>query len=293
MAAYISIFWLMFSSIASAQQAIEAAQIINWARQVGAWTILFFILGGALIVLGIIFGRFWPRARKWVVVLGLIFIFIGVFVVQILYVIPMLGQPTITYQVCDQTFFPSTKPTPVFAVSDVIVDFITMTACVFTGYVPSSLTWLGITTFFIFGIIAPLGVLMALFYEFTDFLANPNVRKVMTFLSALIAFRFLLASMFLEILGYGFAGLGLLLIDFFFFMVAFRAMSGLWKAYEAVEEVVAVEDREMLSYLLRRRDDLMNMIAKTPPGDLLNKLQKDLNDVEKKINDLKSKLKLV
>jgi len=98
-------------------------------------------------------------------------------------------------------------------------------SCVFAGYVPTELSWLGLVTFFIFGIVLPLALLISVFYDSTDFLTHRGVRGVVTLSLSLIAFRFLLASLFLELLGYGIAGIGLILVDFLLFEVLFRRLS--------------------------------------------------------------------
>jgi hypothetical protein len=192
---------------------------------------------------------------------------------------PYLGKPVVTFTVCQSLFGSST---------DVITSIAVGSACVFSGFAPSDLAPLTIITFFIFGVFAPLGVLMEMFYEFTDFLTNPTVRYVMTFLSALIAFRFLLASMFTELLGYGFAGLGLLAVNYFFFMVLLSMMKKLWVGYEAVERVVAEEDREILANLIRRRDDLQNTMSHTDKKknqQMYAAYQNDLNAINDQIKE--------
>jgi hypothetical protein len=276
----------MFSSIALAQEP-GYVEVVSWIAQMGSWSLLLWLIGGALIFLGFLIFR--PLGHftlfKWFCYGGLFIIFIATFGVQIRYILPYLGTPVISFAKCEGAFASIT------VTADPISNFVIGTACIFSGYAPSEFSTYAITTFFIFGIIAPLGVLMALFYEFTDFLENENVRKVMTFLSALIAFRFLLASMFTELLGYGFAGLGILAVNYFFFMVVLRMMRGLWKGYEATEKALTMQDREILSSLISRRGKLQDTIAVTTDPTMKATYQADLNKVNEDIKTYAKKVK--
>jgi hypothetical protein len=245
------VFLLTINS-ALAQEPL-ASQAINWVHQLGTWSLLLFIVAGAIIFLGIILRIINPRITKYFTIIGLLILIFATFGVEIIYITPYLGKPVFPYKVCEQEFTaampPSNLPGPV-------VNIIALTACTLTGYIPTEITTLGIITFFIFGIIAPLGVLMALFFEFTDFLTDRNVRRVMTFLSALIAYRFLLSSMTIEVLGYGFAGVGKLLIDFFFFMIIFRIISKLWIGYEQVDSVLSGQAQARLASAVNEKNEL-------------------------------------
>jgi len=260
----------------------------SWASILGGWTILFFLLGGVLIFVGTVIRHFRPTWAKPTVIIGLLLIIIGVFGVEITYLMPYLGSPTISYQSCEQTF--TTAQPPQSNLPDAIVDTLTMTACTISGYVPSELTTTGIVIFFIFGIIAPIGILMALFWEFTDFIYSKSARGVLTFLISLVAFRFLLASLFLDILGYGFAGLGILLIDYFIFMILFRLTSRMWKSYEEHIKTLEVGNKEIYRDYLRRMRGLEAEIATLPPDSpKWNRLNQEKRILKKRMDDFVKK----
>jgi len=283
LAVCILIFCFAFSPTVLAQDTSRA--VLNWLATLGSWTLLLWLIGGGLIFFGFIILRPLEQINlfKWFCYIGLFIIFIATFGVEITYILPYLGKPVITFATCEGI----STTTPI--IQEPINNFVIAIACIFVGNAPADLTGYAIATFFIFGVIAPLGVLIALFYEFTDFLQNKNVRNVMAFLSALMAYRFLLATLFTEILGYGFAGLGLLLVDYFFFMVLLRVIRGLWAGYEATEKALAVEDREILSSLMRRRDDLMHTISVTTDPTMLAAYEADKKAVIKQIKEYEKK----
>ncbi|MGC9200695.1 MAG: hypothetical protein ACP5F8_01895, partial [Candidatus Aenigmatarchaeota archaeon] len=230
--AYSLVFAMLFLFFSSFAQEVFKTKI-EWIHRIGAWWLFFFIIGIALIFLGIILGRVNWKIRRWLSIAGLIAIFLGVFGAEIVYLIPYLGKPIITYEECQGVVTPPSTPQQ----PDPIVTVVGLSSCIFTGFAPSGYDLYTIVTFVIFGIIAPLAMLIALFYEFTDFLTHTGVRNVMAFLSALVAYRFLLSSLFIELLGYGFAGLGILLFDYFFFMIVFRAMQKLWAGTAMIESI--------------------------------------------------------
>lgn len=273
----ILIFLLIFPSLTLAQQ--TGTEALSWISTLGSWSIMFWLFGGLCIFLGLILFR--PLGSlslfKGFVYLGIILIFFGTFAVQIAYVLPYLGKPVLTYTTCESAF-----PSSTAYAQNPVNSFIISIACLFNGYAPADLSGLGVATFFIFGIIAPLGVLIALLYEFTDFLENKNARNVVTFLAALISYRFLLASMFVEILGYGFAGLGILVINYFFFMVLLRMIAKMWKWQQAAQEAISVTDREIFSDYLRKWEDMQLHPQMFKPEEIA--------DMRKKIDDLKKKL---
>jgi len=255
---------------------------IAWIQTLGAWWLFFFIIGIAFIFAGIIFGRVYFKLRKWLSLIGLIFIFLGTFGAEMVYVLPMLGGKTINYatECTSLTYSGNNLP------ENVVGTF----SCIFSGYAPANFEWGTIVTFVIFGIIAPLGILIALFYEFTDFLTNSGVRNVVTFLSALIAFRVLLATLFIELLSYGFAGLGILLVDYFFFMVIFRAMRKLWIESATIQNILTYTKAEHIADLtaqLRRINEVLATLPKDDPNYEVYLKRKE--DIEKELNELKSK----
>ena len=225
----LTFFLFLVSSTFAQEEAPKYTGILNWLAGMGSWSLFLIIIGGAVVAGSIIFGRAWPSVSKWGILIGLLIIFLGLFVVQIIYILPYLGKPVLTYTVCSESTLMLIPSAPIsgmkVTIPDPLASVVIPTACVFAGYVPTELSWLGLVTILIFGIILPLALLISVFYDSTDFLTHGGVRAVVTLSLSLIAFRFLLASLFLELLGYGIAGIGLILVDFLLFELLFKRLS--------------------------------------------------------------------
>lgn len=273
LAVFISIFYLMFSSIASAQQFATP----DWVRGIsGAW--IFVIVAAFAFIVWAMF-----RKSKWALTLGVILLFVSIILIMVGVVLPMFSQPTITYEQCTSLLKPdasiATLPGTLYA-----------TSCIITGYSPPTLEWLTIITFFIFGIITPLALMFALFWEFIpeQMITNQNARRVITFAAGMLAFRGFFASYFIDMLSYGFAGIGALLVGVLFTGIVYKA------AYRFVRPLGVDISTEMRYYKLAEAEQLEQDIrelskawaAASPsdrPGieDKINTLTKRLNDIEK------------
>jgi len=225
----LTFFLLLVSSTFAQEEAPKYTGILNWLMGLGSISFLLIVAGGAIVAASMIFGRAWPRVSKWGVLIGLFIVFIGLFAIQLVYIIPFLGKPVLSYTACNESTQMLIPSAPISGMNITIPDPLASTvipfSCVFAGYVPTELSWLGLVTFFIFGIVLPLALLISVFYDSTDFLTHTGVRAIVTLSLSLIAFRFLLASLFLELLGYGIAGIGLILVDFLLFEVLFKRLS--------------------------------------------------------------------
>jgi len=269
----------MFSLSIALGQISEVARKVEWIHQIGAWWLVLFIAGVFLIFVGIIVGKVNWRIRKWLSILGLIIIAIGIFGAEIVYLIPYLGEPVVSYQECKEISFG-------LDFYNIVYSF----GCIFVGYAPAGTEVITIITFVIFGMIAPIAILVALFYEFTDFIIHPGVRNVITVVSAIIAYRFLLATLFIDVLGYGFAGLGILLFNYFFFMVVFRTMKGLWAGAAMIENIVKATKEEMIADLTKKLRDAESVLVTLGPGtpeykhwkNRVDQLRRQLEELQRK-----------
>jgi hypothetical protein len=243
-------------SIAQTESKIESK--IAWIQQIGTWWLFLFIIGIAIIFFSIIIGKVNWKIRKYGSIIGLIVVFFGIFGAEIAYLVPYLGSnKVVEYNECKETSFAGGM-----SYENIVYTF----ACIFVGYAPAGTELTTLTVFIIFGLIAPLGMLIALFYEFTDFFINSGVRNVMAFLSALVAYRFLLASLFIDLLGYGFVGLGILLFDYFFFMIVFKAMQKLWVGAAMIESIIIETQMERIADLTKQLRDAEATLAVQKPG---------------------------
>ncbi|MEM5875267.1 MAG: hypothetical protein QXW01_00440 [Candidatus Aenigmatarchaeota archaeon] len=254
----------------------KTSSAILWITEIGQWWLFFFIIGITFIFAGLIFGRISYRLRRWLSILGLVIVFIGIFGAELVYVMPFVSQQ----------FGKKSYATKCEALSG--TNIIEMVGCIFSGYAPSNNEATTIAVFFIFGVIAPLGILIALFYEFTDFFNNQGVRNVMTFLSALMAFRVLMADLFFELLSYGFAGLGILIVDYFFFMVIFKFMQRFWKGAEMIQEIITYTTEERIAELTRQLKNAEAMLSTLSPNSEQYKFwKKREEEIRKELDELK------
>jgi hypothetical protein len=167
------------------------------------------------------------------------------------------------------------------------------TSCILTGYAPTGLEWLTVTTFVIFGIILPLGLLITLFWEFVPegLIRSTAARRVIAVIAALFAFRGFFATFFVEMLSYGFAGVGALAVAVLF-------TGFVWKiAYSFVTPLGVPIKAELRYFALGEAEEIKREIgelikAKTaleeegkPTKDIedrINRLTKRLEELEKK-----------
>jgi hypothetical protein len=268
-------------SIAQTESRIESK--IAWIQQIGIWWLFLFITGIAIIFFSIIIGKANWKIRKYGSIVGLIVVFFGIFGAEIAYLIPYLGSKVVEYNECKETSFAGGM-----SYENIVYTF----ACIFVGYAPAGTELTTLAVFIIFGLIAPLGMLIALFYEFTDFLTNKGVRNVMTFLSAVVAYRFLLATLFIDLLGYGFAGLGILLFDYFFFMIVFRAMRGLWGGAMMIQAIITETQMERIADLTKKLRDAQAILSTLQKGTAeYNYWEAKIKQYEEELNRLQGKVR--
>jgi hypothetical protein len=268
-------------SIAQTESKIESK--IAWIQQIGTWWLFLFISGIVIIFFSIIIGRVNWKIRKYGSIIGLIVVFLGIFGTEIAYLIPYLGSKVIEYNECKETSFARG-----LSYENIVYTF----ACIFVGYAPAGTELTTLALFIIFGVIAPLAMLIALFYEFTDFLTNRGVRNVMAFLSAVVAYRFLLATLFIDLLGYGFTGLGILLFDYFFFMIVFRAMQKLWAGTAMIQTIITETQMEKIADLTKKLRDAQAILSTLQKGTPeYNYWETKVKQYEEELNRLQGKVK--
>lgn len=279
----LTLFTVLFfiPSIAQTESGVESK--IARIQQIGIWWLFLFIIGIAIIFFSIIIGKANWKIRKYGSIIGLIVIFIGIFGAEISYLIPYLGSKVVEYNECKEISF-----TGGMSYENIVYTF----ACIFVGYAPAGTELITLAVFIIFGLIAPLGMLIALFYEFTDFLTNHGVRNVMAFLSAVVAYRFLLATLFIDLLGYGFAGLGILLFDYFFFMIVFRAMRGLWAGAAMIQTIITETQMEKIADLTKKLRDAQATLSTLQKGTPeYNYWETKIKQYEEELNRIQGKVK--
>jgi len=209
----------------------------------GFWW-LFLSLGFLLLLLSVLLSSI-LAAR-----IGLFLIFLGIFEVEILYILPLFGGYFDIFR-GDLTLVDCSKIEP--------TQYLQYISCLFGGYaIESKNLWIGWIVWFVFLFITPLAILFSLFWEFSDFLTNRNVRNVVTFATSLIAYRALMSTIFIEILTYGAGGIALLLINWLFFGYIVRIVNRMFEHIEKAERVAEVVYR-----LGERRKQFYNAVEQS------------------------------
>jgi hypothetical protein len=272
LAVFISIFYLMFSSIVSAQE----FNTPDWVRGIsGAWI---FVIVVAFIF--IVYAMF--RKSKWALSFGVLLLFASIILIMVGVLLPMFAQPTVTYEQCTGLFKPDasvlTLPGALYA-----------TSCIVTGYAAPGVEWLVIITFFMFGIITPLALMFALFWEFIpeQMITNVNARRVITFAAGMFAFRGFFASYFIDMLSYGFAGIGALLVGVLFtgivYKAAYRFCRPLGVDISTELRYYTLAEAEQVRREIGQLDEAFNAAsAADRPGiqERINRLTKRLHELE-------------
>jgi ABC-type multidrug transport system fused ATPase/permease subunit len=273
---------LLLLPIVQAQET-QGPVVPDWVRTLSGWWLIFlfaafFLLAMAYIVKG--------TTGRSLMILAVILLFVGIIFALVGVLLPLFGTPTVTYEKCATMFKPD--------VSLLTFPGITYTtSCILTGYAPTGLEWLTVTTFVIFGIILPLGLLITLFWEFVPegLIRSTAARRVIAVIAALFAFRGFFATFFVEMLSYGFAGVGALAVAVLF-------TGFVWKiAYSFVTPLGVPIKAELRYFALGEAEEIKREIgelikAKTaleeegkPTKDIedrINRLTKRLEELEKK-----------
>lgn len=200
-------------------------------RGLGGLWILFLVIAFVSIITAIII------KNRFILFLGAAFLLFSILVIEASIILPLIVKKAIVYEECKTLFRPDVS---IFTAPGLFYAF----SCVLTGYATPELEWLTITTFFIFGIIAPLALLIPLFWDFMpeEIIKDPNARRVIAVVAALFAYRGFFATFFIEMLSYGFAGIGALLIGVLF-------TGWVWKAAYRFITPLGISVAERLKHL--------------------------------------------
>jgi len=195
----------------------DITNILN--RFSGLWWV--FMIGGIIAIpLG---HRLAGIAPLWVTNLltggGFFAIFMAIIIAEALYVFPLfkgvlnLFKGDLALVDCVKDINP-------------IKDLPQFIAYTFSGYcIDAQNEALAIIVWIIFVLILPLAILIALFWEFSEGMFRDNrVRNVVSVAGALIAYRVLMSTFFINFLSYGFGGIALLFFHWLFFRWGTRAV---------------------------------------------------------------------
>ncbi|MGC9014950.1 MAG: hypothetical protein ACP5KW_11295, partial [Thermoproteota archaeon] len=219
--------------------------------------LVLFVAGIGLIFAGFTFGRLvffsnaW-RIRRVLLISGLISMLVSIFGAETAYLVPYLAEPVIACQKWLEAYG-------------------------FAGY--------------IIVFVASSVILFVLFYENTDFIEHHGVRVVVSFCSALMASRILLILLFIELLAYGFAGLGVLLFDCLFFMIIFRAMQRFHAGAEIIDSLLEPARAERIVDLRAQIRRIQETLSRLSPSDPeYDHYKKELEHLRREMEELQKSL---
>lgn len=278
---FLFIFFFNIIKIVTSQQMSQnknssteyAKTIIGYA----GWWWLFFSLGIFLIILGILVRNLNDVLSRFLLYGGLAVVFFSIFLAQILYVLPLI---------------PVIKGIDIYLCEEVAnLNTIQYVSCIFSGMTPKS----DIYSFIIWAIflfVLPLSILIGLFWEFTTpfIIENPNVRKVIAFASALIAYRFLMAYLFVEFISVGLGGIALFFVNILIFGWAVNGIRRLFRFTETVRRMREVQNLAQLERLMRMRDEIYaawQAAIREGNVQLADQLRQQLDNIDRQINRLR------
>ena len=277
---FLMFFLLMLFSIGLSQE-VKLGEIRETILSWAAWYWLFFISGIFVIAVGIILRKKGGIA-KLAVEIGLLLVFVAIFLAEILYILPHVSfGPKISYKACKSFFGEFKATTPEKA----IINVFEIGCCIFTGFVPVEFTVYSIVVFILFMMIIPLAILITLFWDFSSFITHPNARKVIAFCSALLSYRMLISTFFIEFLSYGFGGIGILFFNYLFFGWSIKAIRKLFAFSEHVSTMLSAQDLAELDRLIEMREELLRAYRQAISMGDIDKAEKIRGELEK-INTL-------
>ena len=285
----LTLFFFMFfispfmSSLVLAQSEENPfANAILSVTQNGMIMIILLLISFVILVLGTLLARIKPKAGKWIIGIGLCVLLVGIFGIEIAYIL--------------QNFF-GKNPLPVAICSGFAGEsenLFNKLVCVFTGLEVTAEDWTSYLFLLIFAIIVPFAIICLLFYVFMPGILEPNLEKALAVLFAIVAYRFLLAALFFELLSYGIAGLGILIFDVFLIAIVFKALSKFWRAGEYISTALGTQDWADLSRLMEERQNLIRARDEAlKMGDMkkVRQIEQMLGRVEKDINRIRRRLR--
>lgn len=199
------------------------------------FSIIFIAVGSFLILFGIIFAGKSLRTGKSLAYFGVGILIIGLFIIEIAYVVKAKEALTTPMAVrC------SGSGNNIFQ-SGNAAEFV---MCVVTGYkYKGSYGGWAFMGYWIFGVIVPILLLMSLFYDFVDssgVIRQPRSKKIVGYSLGLIAYRGFVVTNLLEILSIGTTGIAVLAIDLIFLGGLLAYIHRVFEKWRPIEHAMGV-----------------------------------------------------
>jgi hypothetical protein len=280
-----AIFFLILLLLLPIVQAQQVPRTVpDWVIGISAFWLAFLVAAFILLLLAYFIKGTIGRILG---ILGVVSLFGGIVTVLIGSLLPLVGQPTVIYEQCRTMF----KPDVPFLTFPGIVY---TTSCILTGYAPAGVEWLTVTTFVIFGVILPLGLLITLFWEFAPegLITSQAARRVIAVIAALFAFRGFLATFLVEILSYGFLGIGAMAVAVLVTGYVWNIVSRFTRSVggKIIEELGILRIGEMEN--IKREIAQLEAALSSPElsEDKRKEYTERINDLTKRLDELKKKV---
>jgi hypothetical protein len=271
------ITFLLISPISFAQM----EQVRGMWAQIAGWWLMLVVAGSVALFIGAIILRMGhTTSGRFIYIIGLIVIFLALFAVEAKFFEILTIKKIVTYTECTGLFpiVPSTaKPT------DPVLNVFGQVACVLAGYMPSE-DYLSYATFFIFAVIIPMALLIAISIWSLDFVHPTNIRNVIAFCIAMIGFRAFFVTLFIEFLTFGSAGILALIVNMLLIMMLWRVMVKFLGFAGLITQEKNIAYLASLDRLMEEQKDILRSLELTP-GD--EALRTRLDDVRGRMDDLK------
>ncbi|MCX8178305.1 MAG: hypothetical protein N3D75_00545 [Candidatus Aenigmarchaeota archaeon] len=307
---WISVFFLIFiiiSILVVAALAIPGfldSLINNLSNTITS--ILLIFIGAFLILFGIIIAGSHLRTGKTLSYIGLGVIIIGFLIIQMSYV--MKSKEALTT--------PMTVKCSTGGMNNIAEGLM----CVITGYkYKGNYGGFAFVSYWVFGVVIPLLLLMTLFYDFvrsSGVIQQPKSQKIVGYCLGLIAYRGFVVTNLLEMLSIGTLGIALVALDLIFLGGLLAYIHRVFEKWRPIEHAMGIVRSSAQNKLLMKnyaRDvkimikngdfdhalDLLdtmehyasNMQWKSLIAEAKNKLQTNPQEAEQKINELITLLK--
>jgi len=244
-------------------------------------------LGTFLILFGVIFAGHNPRTGRILAYIGVGVFVIGLFILEMAYVVKMKESQTgpTAWQPNIKCGSASGDCTGLFCNVDNMYDFIT---CLVTGYKYKGGygAW-SFVGFWIFGVVTPLLLLIFLFIDFVEssrVIQNLKSQKIIGICLGLIAYRGFIVSNLMEILSLGTTGIAMLAIDLIFAGGILAYVNRVFAQWEPIEEAMGIvrsslSMRNRLAALAKQTIDLIQADDTTTANTFLTQMKNIANSM--------------
>ncbi|MEM7821700.1 MAG: hypothetical protein QXX38_02720 [Candidatus Aenigmatarchaeota archaeon] len=254
----------------------------SWAAIAG-WWLMFVIIGACLLFIGAVLIRTHHlTSGKSIFGVGLVITFIAMFMVEYKFFEILTINKIVSYKECKG--IPPVVPQDTNIPTAMATDFLASLACIITGYVPEGATpaefYLGLSAFFIFAVIMPLALSIAVMVWALDWIHPTTLRNIMALCIGLLAFRGFFVTLFVEFLTFGAVGIVALLINIILIGALWRGMIKLLGLAALISGERTITYLAHIDRLLEEEKEVLRALE-LEPGDV--NLRRRLDEIRKEL----------